>query len=72
MGSQTTPVEHTYEYDPNTLITQDEWTDIHAAEDIINQVYLKVTYQDQIEDAVYAPVSSFFGFGAYGLFKHSV
>lgn len=69
VGSQTTPVEHTYEYDPNTLITQDEWTDIHAAEDIINQVYLKVTYQDQTEDAVYAPVSSFFGFGAYGLFE---
>lgn len=68
-GTQTTPVEHTYEYDPNTLISDETWTQIHESEDIINQVYLKITYKDQTGDAVYAPVSSFFGFGAYGLFE---
>jgi|LSQX01.1.fsa_nt_gb hypothetical protein len=63
------PVVSTYEYDPNTRIDDLTWQDIYKDEDIINQVWIKITYKDQTGEAVYAPVSSFFGFGAYGMFE---
>lgn len=63
------PIVSTYEYDPNTRIDELTWQDIYKEEDIINQVWIRITYKDQKDEAVYAPVSSFFGFGAYGMFE---
>lgn len=61
-------ITKTLEYDPNHLIDSSTWEEIYHDEDIINQVYLKISYPDK-KEAVNAPVSSFFGFGAYGLFE---
>lgn len=63
-----TEVTKFLEYDPNTLIDKETWNEIYHDEDIINEVFIKITYPD-LGEATYAPVSSFFGFGAYGLFK---
>lgn len=57
------------EYDPNSLIDQVTWSEIYHEEDLVNQIYLKITYPDLEEPAVYAPISSFFGYGEFGLFK---
>ena len=57
------------EYDPNDLISKDVWTKIYQDEDLVNQIFLKITYKDQLEPAIEAPISAFFGFGQYGLFK---
>lgn len=65
----TAAVLTTYEYDPNTLIDEATWKSIYEDEDLINNIWLKITYKDQEGNAVYAPISSFFGFGAYGMFE---
>lgn len=63
------PVSANLEYDPNTLIDDATWTKIHIEEDIINKLMIKITYDNLDESAVYAPISSFFGFGQFGMFK---
>ena len=68
-SKSTAAVLTTYEYDPNTLIDEATWKSIYEDEDLINNIWLKITYKDQEGNAVYAPISSFFGFGAYGMFE---
>lgn len=63
------PTSATLEYDPNELISQGDWAKIHSEEDLINKVFIKITYLDQTTPAVLAPISSFFGFGEFGMFK---
>lgn len=63
------PTQATLEYDPNTLIDTQTWTHIHFQEDLVNNLFIKITYPDVEKDAVYAPISSFFGFGPFGIFK---
>lgn len=63
------PRKSTLEYDPNTLIDQTTWAQIFSEEDLINQVYIKISYPDLQTPAVLAPIATFFGFGQFGLFK---
>lgn len=63
------PTQATLEYDPNTLIDTQTWTNIYYQEDLVNSIYIKITYPDVEQEAVYAPISSFFGFGPFGIFK---
>lgn len=63
------PLETTLEYDPNQLISDETWSKIFQEEDLINNIYIKITYPDVEDIAVLAPISSFFGFGEYGMFK---
>jgi hypothetical protein len=63
------PVASAYEYDPNNLIDEMTWKKIFTDEEIVNSLWIKITYKDQLEPAVYAPISSFFGFGEYGMFE---
>lgn len=63
------PVSSVYEYDPNSLIDEKTWSQIFIDEDIVNSMWIKITYKDQSGTAVYVPISSFFGFGAYGMFE---
>lgn len=59
----------TLEYDPNSLINEATWEQIFKDEDLINQMFIRITYPDLEEVAVEAPISSFFGFGQFGMFK---
>lgn len=63
------PTQAKLEYDPNMLIDEETWAKIHLDEDLVNDIYIKITYPDLDKEAVYAPISSFFGFGQFGIFK---
>ena len=61
--------EKTLEYDPNDLISEDDWQTIYRDEELVNNIFIRISYKDTEGYSVYAPISSFFGFGMYGMFK---
>lgn len=60
---------HFYEYDPNDLYKTEEKVKQKLDERLANNLFIKITYPDREKEAVMAPLPSFFGVGAYGLFE---
>lgn len=58
----------TLEYDPNLLISKEKWAQIFKEEDMINNIWIQVYYDNKNEPDIKAPISSFFGFGEFGAF----
>ncbi len=58
----------TLEYDPNLLISKEKWEQIFKEEDMINNIWIQVYYDNKTEPDIKAPISSFFGFGEFGAF----
>lgn len=64
----TTFTQETLEYDPNLLISQEQWNEIFADEDLINNIWINIYYDNKTTADISAPISAFFGFGNFGAF----